>query len=557
MRKSQEIQKEVKLLPIEEVAKKVPFSKDEIESYGRYKAKINYSVVKEAKKQKRDSKLILITAISPTPAGVGKTTNAIGLTDALNKLSKRTVAVLREPSLGPTLGMKGGATGGGYAQVVPMEDINLHFTGDFHAITCANNLLASLVDNHINFGNSLGIDYRDIKIKRAIDLDDRTLREIMIGLGEKNGFPRKDSFLITAASEVMTIMSVAKNIPDLKERLGRIIVGFSFEGNPIFAKSIDAEEAMAVLLKDAIKPNIVQTLENNPAIIHMGPFGNIATGSSSIISIKVALSRAEMVVTEAGFGADLGGEKFLNIISRLGDFCPNVLVVMASIQALKYHGGVPVSALKAENLDAIDRGIKNLNVHLENLSLFKIPLVVGLNRFPSDTEKEISHTLRSIGKLGVNGILTEPFTHGSEGCIEIAEEVIKLAHSTLVKKPFFLYELDESIKDKIGKIAKNIYRARDVKYSRKASKDIEKIESIGFGNLPICFAKTQYSLSDDPKLLTVGNIYDINVEEVNLSAGAGFIIPIAGNIMTMPGLPMKPNSSNFRIDEDGNIFGLE
>lgn len=550
---------DINLLPIEEVAKKISLSPSEIENYGKYKAKINYSVVKESEKQIRDSKLILVTAISPTPAGVGKTTNVIGITDALNKLNKKAVAVLRQPSLGPTLGMKGGATGGGKSQVEPREDINLHFTGDFHAITYANNLLADLIDNHINFGNKLGIDYRDIKFRRTIDLDDRTLREIIIGLGEKNGFPRKDSFLITAASEVMAIMSMALNIPDLKERLGRILVGYSYEGNPVFAKSMDAEEAMAVLLKDAIRPNIVQTLENNPAIIHMGPFGNVATGSSSIVSIKVALEKAEMVITEAGFGADLGGEKFVDIVSRLGNFYPHTIVVMASIQALKYHGGLPVSALKGENLDAINRGIENLKVHLENMSSFGVPIVVGLNKFNSDTDKEINHTLSLIEKLGFKGIVTDPYNLGGEGCVEMAKEIIKLAQSTIIKTKNFIYNLDQPVKTKIETIAKKIYRAKDVKYSRKASKDIEKIESIGFGSLPICIAKTQYSLSDNPKLLNLNNEYnyDINIEEVNIFSGAGFIVPIAGNIMTMPGLPMKPNSSNFKIDEDGNVSGVE
>ena len=557
MKNSIELQKEAKLLPIEDVAAKLSLKKDEIENYGKYKAKISYSVVKEARKPKKDAKLILVSAISPTPAGIGKTTNAIGITDALNKIGKNAVAVLREPSLGPTFGMKGGATGGGYAQVAPMEDINLHFTGDFHAITYANNLLSSLVDNHINFGNSLGIDYRDIKLKRTIDLDDRTLREIIIGLGEKNGFPRGDSFVITAASEVMAILAVARDIPDLKERLGRILIGYSFNGSPIFAKSLDAEEAMAVLLKDAIKPNLVQTLENSPAIIHTGPFGNIASGTSSILSIKTALSRADIVITEAGFGADLGGEKFFDIISRLGNFYPNTVIIMASIQALKYHGGVPVAALKAENLDAIGRGIENLKVHIENMSLFRTPIIVGVNRFPTDTDKEIDYTLNLIKNLGVKGVLTEPYTRGGEGCIEIAEEVLRLAYSSSGKDVNFLYDLNESVKAKIEKIAKTIYRAKGVNYTRKALKDIEKIEEIGFGNLPICFAKTQYSLSDDPKLLTLDKPYDINVEGVNLSAGAGFIVPIAGSIMTMPGLPMKPNSSNFKIDENGNISGLE
>lgn len=557
MKNSIEIQREAKLLPIEEIAAKLSLNRDDIENYGKYKAKISYSLVKEAKKPKKDSKLILVSAISPTPAGVGKTTNSIGLTDAMNIIGKNSLVVLREPSLGPTFGMKGGATGGGYAQVVPMEDINLHFTGDFHAITYANNLLASLVDNHINFGNSLSIDYRNIKLKRTIDLDDRTLREIIIGLGEKNGFPRTDSFVITAASEVMAILAVARDIPDLKERLGRMLIGYSYNGSPIFAKSLDAEEAMAILLKDAIKPNLVQTLENNPAIIHTGPFGNIASGTSSIISIKTALSMSDIVITEAGFGADLGGEKFFDIISRLGNFYPNTVVIMASIQALKYHGGVSVAALKAENLDAIGRGIENLKVHIENMSLFKAPIIVGLNRFPTDTDKEIDFTLNQINNLGVKGVLTEPYTKGGEGCVSLAEEVVKLAYSSSEKDVNFLYDLNESIKTKIEKITKSIYRAKDVNYTRKAQKDIEKIEEIGFGNLPICFAKTQYSLSDDPKLLTLDKPYNIDVEEVNLSAGAGFIIPIAGSIMTMPGLPMKPNSSNFKIDEDGNISGLE
>ena len=551
-----EIQKERKLLNIEDIAEKAGFKKSEIENYGKYKAKIEYSVIKNAK-PKNNSKLILISAISPTPAGVGKTTNAIGICDAVNKINHNAVVVLRQPSLGPTLGMKGGATGGGYAQVAPMEDINLKFTGDLHAITTANNFLSSLIDNHINYSNKLGIDYRDIKFKKTIDLDDRTLREIMIGLGEKNGFPRKDSFVITAASEVMAIMSMSKNIPDMKERLGRILVGYSYDGNPIFAKALDAEEPMAVLLKDAIKPNLVQTIENNPAIIHMGPFGNIASGTSSIISIKLAMSRSDIVITEAGFGADLGAEKFLNIVSRLGEFTPSAIVIMASIQALKYHGGATVPQLKAENIDAIEKGLENLKIHIDNMLFFGIPVVVGLNKFSTDTDKEISYTLEAIKRFGVPGILTDPFNKGGDGCIEIAQEVIIAANSFSKRKFKYLYDLNIPIKDKIGKIAKTIYRAKGVEYSRKAKADIDKIENIGFGNLPICFAKTQYSISDNPKLLTLDIPYNINVEEVRLSAGAGFIVPIAGSIMTMPGLPMKPNALNFRIDEDGNITGIE
>jgi formate--tetrahydrofolate ligase len=556
MKSDIEIQKEKTLLNISEIAQKIGLNNDEIENYGKYKAKIAYSTIKDAK-PRNNSKLILISAISPTPAGVGKTTNAIGISDALNKINQKSIVVLRQPSLGPTLGMKGGATGGGYAQVTPMEDINLNFTGDFHAITTANNFLTSLIDNHINYNNKLNLDYRDIKFKRTIDLDDRTLREIIIGLGDKNGFPRKDSFVITAASEVMAIVSMSKDIPDMKERLGRILIGYSFDGTPVFAKSLDAEEPMAVLLKDAIKPNLVQTLENNPAIIHMGPFGNIASGTSSIISIKLAMSKSDLVVTEAGFGADLGAEKFLNIVSRFGEFSPSTIVIMASIQALKYHGGATVPQLKAENINAIEKGLENLKIHIDNLSFFGIPLVVGLNRFPSDTDKEISYTLNAIKKYGVPGILTEPYTKGGEGCVEIAQEIVTVANSFSKKKFKYLYDLDTPVKEKIKKIAATIYRAKDVEYTRKAQSDIDKIENIGFGNLPICFAKTQYSISDNPKLLTLDTPYNINVEEVRLSAVAGYIIPIAGSIMTMPGLPMKPNALNFKIDDNGVISGIE
>jgi formate--tetrahydrofolate ligase len=551
-----EIQRDTMLLPIEEIAKNAGFARDQIELYGNTKCKIKYDQVRDAK-PKKGSRLVLVTAISPTPAGVGKTTNVIGIVDALCKLGHNTIAALREPSLGPTLGMKGGAAGGGYAQVAPLEDINLHFTGDFHAVTYANNLLSCLIDNHVNFGNKSNLDYRDIKFKRTIDLDDRSLRELMIGLGDKNGYPRHEGFNITAASEVMAILTLSKDLADLKERCGRILVGYTFEGNPIFARTMEAHESMAVLMKDAIKPNLVQTLENNPAIIHSGPFGNIATGTSSIISIRVAMSKGDLVVTEAGFGADLGAEKFFDILCREGDFAPSAVVIMASIQALKYHGGVLVPQLKAENINAIEKGFHNLKVHVENLKLYGIPVIVGLNRFPSDTDKEIEYTLKLIKKMDVKGFLTEPFTKGGEGCISIAEEIVKTVRSMPYKPVNYLYPLDVPIKEKINTIATKIYRAVGVEYSRKALRDIQKIESIGFGSLPVCIAKTQYSISDDPKILSLDAPYSINIDEVRLSAGAGFIIPIAGNMMTMPGLPMKPNTNNMKIDNDGIITGLE
>jgi len=551
-----EIQKESSLLPIEEVAIKAGFSKEQFDLYGKDKCKITYPVVKESK-PKKGSRLVLVTAISPTPAGVGKTTNVIGIVDALCQLGQNTIAALREPSLGPTLGMKGGAAGGGYAQVAPLEDINLHFTGDFHAVTYANNLLSCLIDNHINFGNKSNLDYRDIKFKRTIDLDDRSLRELTIGLGDKNGYPRTESFNITAASELMAILTLCKDLEDLKERCGRILVGYTFEGSPIFARNMEAQDTMAILMKDAIKPNLVQTLENNPAIIHSGPFGNIATGTSSIISIRVAMSRGDIVVTEAGFGADLGAEKFFDILCREGDFAPSAVVIMASIQALKYHGGALVPQLKAENINAIEKGFHNLKVHVENLKLYGIPVIVGLNRFPTDTDKEIEYTLNAIKRIDSKGFLTEPFTKGGKGCLAIGEEIIKTVRSVPNKPVDYLYPLDIPIQQKIEIVSKKIYRATGVEFSRKAIRDIQKIESIGFGSLPVCIAKTQYSLSDDPKILSLDAPYSINIDEVRLSAGAGFVIPIAGNMMTMPGLPMKPNSSNFKIDNDGIISGLE
>jgi len=556
MKTDMEIQHETELWPIEKVAEKVGLKPDQIECYGKYKAKISYDLVKNAK-PKDNSQLILISAISPTPAGVGKTTNLIGIVDALNRLGKKAITALREPSLGPTLGMKGGAAGGGYSQVVPMEDINLHFTGDFHAITYANNLLSCLIDNHINYGNALKIDYRDIKFKRTFDLDDRSLRELYIGLGDKNGYPRKEGYNITAASEVMAILTLAKDLMDLKERCGNILIGYTFEGSPIYARNLDTENAMAVLMKDAIKPNLVQTLEHSPAIIHSGPFGNIATGTSSIASIRTALSMADYVVTEAGFGADLGAEKFLDIICRAGSFAPSTIVIMASIQALKYHGGVPVPQLKAENVQAIEVGLENLITHVENMRLYHIPIVVGLNRFPSDTDKEIEITLQLMKKHEIMGVLTEPYTKGGEGCENIAKAILAQTSGNAPKTVQYLYPLDISLEEKIEIISKKIYRAKGVEYSRKAKRDLQKITSIGFGGLPVCIAKTQYSLSDDPKILSLNQPYYINIDEVRLSAGAGFVIPIAGNMMTMPGLPMKPNSQNFTIDENGLISGLE
>ncbi len=552
------IQKKVTLSPIEDIAKSLKLEKKDIELYGDYKCKLSAPALIRCLEGRKKGKLVLITATSPNPAGVGKTTSLIGIVDALNQLGKKATAVLRQPSLGPTLGMKGGATGGGYAQVAPLEDINLHFTGDFHAVTHANNHLASMIDNHVYYGNSLDLDYRDIKFKRAIDLDDRSLREIMTSLGYKNGFPRSDGYVITAASEVMAILTMAKNIPDLKERLGRILVGYTFDKQPLFACNFDAQEAMAVLMKDAIKPNLVQTLEKSPAIIHSGPFGNIATGTSSILSIKTALHLSDLVITEAGFGADLGAEKFLNILCREGRFEPSVIVIMTSIQALKYHGGVSVAQLKSENIDAIEKGMDNLKVHIENMKLFGTQVVVGLNRFPTDTENEIKHTLHWIEKkLKTQGILTEPYVKGGKGCIAMAEKILSSMEQSQDKSLQFLYPLKHSPEEKIRTIAQKIYRAQDVVFSNKAKRDLENITANGFNHLPICMAKTQYSLSDDPKMKSQKKPYHIHIDEIRLSSGAGYLVPIAGNIMTMPGLPMKPNANRFFMDDKGQIGGLE
>ncbi len=557
MKSDLEIQKEAHLLDINDVALKLNLKSEDIETYGKTKCKISYASLARLKRRKQ-SRLVLVTAISPNPAGVGKTTNLIGIVDALNDLGSSAVACLREPSLGPTLGMKGGAAGGGYAQVAPIDDINLHFTGDFHAVTCANNFLSSVVDNHVYYGNSLDLDYRDIKFKRTIDLDDRSLREMMVSLGYKNGFPRSDGFVITAASEVMAILTMSRDISDLKERLGRILVGYTFGQQPLFASNFDAHEAMAVLLKDAIKPNLVQTLKQNPAIIHAGPFGNIATGTSSILSIHAGLKLSDIVVTEAGFGADLGAEKFMDIVCREGKFEPSAIVIMASIQALKYHGGVSVAQLKAENMEAIVSGMENLRTHIENLQYFGIPVIVGLNRFPSDTDKEISHTLHWIEKkLKTHAYLTEPYSKGGEGCMKIAEEIINTIRSVPQKSLRFLYSLDTNAREKIRTITQQIYRAKEVEFSKKALKDLDQIETIGFGKLPVCIAKTQYSFSDDPKIIGRKKPYTIHIEEIRLSAGAGYLVPIAGNMMTMPGLPMKPNSNKFKIDNNGLISGIE
>ncbi len=553
-----DIQKRITLKPIEDIAQLLQLEKKDIELFGEHKCKISAPALNRCLKGKKKGKVVLITATSPNPAGVGKTTSLIGIVDALSKMNKMAMAVLRQPSLGPTLGMKGGATGGGFAQVAPLEDINLHFTGDFHAVTHANNHLASIVDNHVYFGNSLDLDYRDIKFKRAIDLDDRSLREIMTSLGQKNGFPRTDGYVITAASEVMAILTMAGSIPDLKERLSRILVGYTFDKQPLFASNFDAHEAMAVLLKDAIKPNLVQTLEGSPAIIHSGPFGNIATGTSSIMSIKSAMHLSDVVVTEAGFGADLGAEKFLNILCREGRFEPSVIVIMTSIQALKYHGGVSVAQLKSENIDAIGKGMENLRVHIENMKLFGVNVVVGLNRFPSDTENEIRHTLHLIEKkLKSQGILTEPYTKGGEGCMDIARQILLNLEQSEKNSFQWLYALKESPEEKINTIARKIYRAQGVVFSSKASKDLENIYKNGFNHLPVCMAKTQYSLSDNPKIKTHNTAYHIHIDEIRISAGAGYLVPIAGNIMTMPGLPMKPNANRFFMNNEGKISGIE
>ncbi|AVX29719.1 MAG: formate--tetrahydrofolate ligase [Bacillota bacterium] len=541
--------------PITEVAAKVGLSPDDLELYGKYKAKISADVWKRVA-DRPNGKLILVTAINPTPAGEGKSTTTVGLGDALARLNKKVMIALREPSLGPCFGIKGGAAGGGYAQIVPMEDINLHFTGDFHAITTAHNLLAAMIDNHLHQGNELGIDPRQVLFRRVVDLNDRALRKIVIGLGGKaQGVPRESGFDITVASEIMAILCLANDINDLKKRLGNILVAYTYDGKPVYARDLKAEGSMTVLLKDAIKPNLVQTLEHTPAFVHGGPFANIAHGCNSIQATKLALKLADYVVTEAGFGADLGAEKFLNLKCRFGGLQPDAVVIVATVRALKYNGGVARADLNQENLEALRKGFANLEKHIENVGKFGLPAVVAINRFPTDTEAELALVRQLCEEAGAEVALSEVWAKGGEGGIELAEKVLK----TLETRPAdfrFLYDLEMPVKQKIETIAREIYGADGVIFTKEAEKALEGFEKLGLGNYPVCMAKTQYSLSDDPTKLGRPSGFTITVREIRASVGAGFLVAITGDIMTMPGLPKRPAAEFIDIDENGVITGL-
>ena len=551
-----EIAQEATLKPIEEVAARVGITRDELEFYGKYKAKLSDELEERVQKNP-DGKLILVTAINPTPAGEGKTTVSIGLTEALNRLGHKTIAALREPSLGPCFGVKGGAAGGGYSQVVPMEDLNLHFTGDFHAITSANNLLAAMLDNHIQQGNSLGIDTRQVVWKRCLDMNDRALRNIVIGLGAKaDGVVREDHFIITVASEIMAILCLSKNMEDLKERLAKIIVAYNYAGEPVTAGDLKAVGAMAALLKDAMKPNMIQTLEGNPAIIHGGPFANIAHGCNSVRATKMALKLADYVVTEAGFGADLGAEKFMDIKCRMAGLRPDTVVIVATVKALKYNGGVPKDSLGTENLEALKAGIVNLDKHIENMQNFGVNVVVTLNAFASDTEAEHEFIREHVEAMGCEFALANVWAKGGEGGEALAKKV--LASIEKPQKPFTLTYTDETpLKEKIRAVATKIYGADDVTFAPAAAKMLDKLTGMGYGNMPVCMAKTQYSLSDNEKLLGRPEHFTINIREVYVSAGAGFVVAITGSIMTMPGLPKVPAAENIDCDAKTNrITGL-
>jgi len=550
-----EIAQKANMLPIAKIAEKFGIDEDELESYGKYKAKVSLSIF-DRLKDKADGKLILVTAITPTPVGEGKSTTTIGLGDALNRIGKKTWIALREPSLGPVFGIKGGAAGGGYAQVVPMEDINLHFTGDMHAITASNNLLCAALDNHVHQGNSLKIDIRQIVFKRVMDMNDRALRNIVVGLGGKVcGFPREDGFMITVASEVMAILCLSKNLMDLKDRLGKIIVAYNMDGKPVTAKELKVNGAMTLLMKDAIKPNIVQTLEKSPAIIHGGPFANIAHGCNSLIATKLGLKLGDYLVTEAGFGADLGGEKFFDIKCRYGQLKPAATVIVATIRALKMHGGVAKSDLGMENLAALDIGFENLIKQVENIRKFNVPVMVAVNRFTNDTEKEIELLLKKCKDFGVEVALNEVWAKGSEGGVEMAQKLVKLVETEESNfKP--IYDVNSSIQDKLNTIVREIYGGDGVVFESSAKKQMKKIEELGLDKMPVCIAKTQYSFSDDSKLLGAPKGFNITIKTVRVSAGAGFIVCEAGNIMTLPGLPKVPAAQKMDIDENGVITGL-
>ena len=552
-----EIAQNAKMLKIKDIAKELGIDEDELIPYGHYKAKISQECINRLE-NKEDGKLILVTAINPTPAGEGKTTTSVGLAEGMYKLGKKAVLALREPSLGPVFGIKGGAAGGGYAQVVPMEDINLHFTGDMHAITSANNLLCALIDNHIQQGNVLGIDPRRIQIKRCLDMNDRALRNCIIGLGGKvNGVPREDHFQITVASEIMAILCLADDLVDLKERLARILVAYTYDGKPVYASDVEAVGAMTALLKDAINPNLVQTLENTPAIIHGGPFANIAHGCNSVRATKLAMKLGDYAITEAGFGSDLGAEKFFDIKCRYAGLKPSCTVIVATIRALKYNGGVPKTELTSENTEALKKGIVNLGAHIENMRKYGVPAVVAINHFYTDTDAEIAIVREYCEKMGAKVAFSDVFLKGGEGGIELANAVIDTINENEGKTNFApLYDEKLSIKEKLDIIAKEIYRADGVNYTTAAEKAIKEIEAIGFDKLPVCVAKTQYSLSDDPTKLGCPGNFTITVRDVKLSAGAGFVVALTGDIMTMPGLPKVPAANKIDVNADGEISGL-
>lgn len=555
MKNDIEIAQSAIMKPIVEIAEKIGLKDDDIELYGKYKSKISLDVLKR-ENTKKDGKLILVTAINPTPAGEGKSTVTVGLGQAFNKLNKNAIIALREPSLGPVFGVKGGAAGGGYSQVVPMEDINLHFTGDMHAITAANNLLSAAIDNHIHQGNSLRIDQRRIIFKRVMDMNDRALRHIVVGMGGKpNGFPREDGFMITVASEIMAILCLSNSLMDLKERMGNILVAYNLDGEPVYCRELGVQGAMALLMKDAVKPNLVQTLENTPAIIHGGPFANIAHGCNSILATKMALKLGDYAITEAGFGADLGAEKFLDIKCRYGGLKPDCVVIVATIRALKHHGGASKEELSTPDVEKLSKGIGNLEKQIENIKKYGVPVVVAINKFITDSDEEIQYIQNFCNTLGVDVALTEVWEKGGEGGIPLAEKVL----NTLEKgesKFKCLYEKELPIKEKMDIIAKEIYGSNDVSYTNAAEKQIKDIEKLGLDKLPICIAKTQYSLSDNPKLLGKPENFSISVREVKVSSGAGFIVVLTGDVMTMPGLPKIPAANRMDILEDGTIEGL-
>lgn len=550
-----EIAQSATMKPIREVAASIGISEDELEYYGKYKAKLSDSLW-DRLKDRPDGKLVLVTAINPTPAGEGKTTMTVGLGEAMKHIGKNAIIALREPSLGPVMGIKGGAAGGGYAQVVPMEDINLHFTGDMHAITAAHNLLSALLDNHLQQGNTLGIDVRRIVWKRVLDMNDRALRNITVGLGGKmNGVPREDHFMITVASEIMAILCLANDREDLKKRLGNILVAYNFAGEPVYAKDLKADGAMTLLLKDAIKPNLVQTLENTPCLMHGGPFANIAHGCNSVRATKTALKLADIVITEAGFGADLGAEKFLDIKCRFANLKPSAIVVVATVRALKYNGGVAKDDLGSENVEALKKGLPNLLKHVENMRSFGVPVLVTLNRFFTDTDNEITEVKAACEAVGADFALSEVFAKGGEGGVDAANKLVEILEN---KESHYapIYSLDLSLKEKIEAIATRIYGAKDVDFTPKALRELAGFEKMGFGNAAVCMAKTQYSLSDDPKTLGRPEGFTLHVKDVSLSSGAGFVVALTGDIMTMPGLPKVPAAEKIDIDAAGNITGL-